>query len=74
MIIISFTIAISWIKYSYNFFRLKDEEIADTIWGFRVITVVFATIVRRNTTRIAAHYRHYIFAKIWYARQRAVSI
>ena len=29
MIIISFTITISWIKYSYNFFGLKDEEIAD---------------------------------------------
>ena len=29
MIIISFTITISWIKYSYNFFRLKDEEIVD---------------------------------------------
>ena len=33
MIIISFTITISWIKYSYNFFRLKDEEIADMIEG-----------------------------------------
>ena len=31
MIIISFTITISWIKYSYNFFRLKDEEIVDMI-------------------------------------------
>ena len=60
--------------YSYNFFRFKDEEIADMIWGFRVITVVFATIVRRNTTRVAARFRHYIFAKIWYARQRTVYI
>ena len=33
MIIISFTITISWIKYSYNFFRLKDEEIVDIIEG-----------------------------------------
>ena len=31
MIIINFTITISWIKYSYNPFRLKDEEIADMI-------------------------------------------
>ena len=28
MIIISFAITISWIEYSYNYFRLKDEEIA----------------------------------------------
>ena len=33
MIIINFTITISWIKYSYNSFRLKDEEIADLIEG-----------------------------------------
>ena len=33
MIIISFTITISCIKYSYNFFRLKDEEIVDMIEG-----------------------------------------
>ena len=33
MIFISFTITISWIKYSYNFFRLKDEEIVDMIEG-----------------------------------------
>ena len=33
MIILSFTITISWIKYSYNFFRLKDEEIVDMIEG-----------------------------------------
>ena len=33
MIIISFTITISWIKYRYNIFRLKDEEIADMIEG-----------------------------------------
>ena len=33
MIIINFTITISWIKYSYNSFRLKDEEIADMIEG-----------------------------------------
>ena len=33
MIITSFTITISWIKYSYNFFRLKDEEIVDMIEG-----------------------------------------
>ena len=31
MIIISFTV--SWINYSYNSFRLKDEEIADMIEG-----------------------------------------
>ena len=33
MIIISFTITISWIQYSYKFFRLKDEEIVDMIEG-----------------------------------------
>ena len=33
MIIISFIVIISWIKYSYNSFRLKDEEIADMIEG-----------------------------------------
>ena len=33
MIIISFTITISWIQYSYNSFRLKDEEIVDMIEG-----------------------------------------
>ena len=33
MIIISFTLTISWIKYSYNFFRLKDEEIVAMIEG-----------------------------------------
>ena len=33
MIIISFTITISWIKYSYNFFRWKDEESVDMIEG-----------------------------------------
>ena len=33
MTIVSFTITISWIKYSYNFFRLKDEEIVDMIEG-----------------------------------------
>ena len=33
MIIISFTITLSWIRYSYNFFRLKDEEIVDMIKG-----------------------------------------
>ena len=27
--------------------------------------------MRRNTTRSASRIRHYIFAKIWYARQRA---
>ena len=32
-IIISFAITIAWIKYSYNYFRLKDEEIADMIEG-----------------------------------------
>ena len=33
MIIISFTITISLLKYSYNFFRLQDEEIVDMIEG-----------------------------------------
>ena len=33
MIIIIFTITISWINYSYNPFRLKDEEIVDMIEG-----------------------------------------
>ena len=33
MIIINFTITISSIKYSYNPFRMKDEEIADMIEG-----------------------------------------
>ena len=78
MIIISFTVTISWIRFSYNSFRLKDEEIADMIESsvlfIITVRVAFATIVRRNTTRIAARVRHYIFAKIWYARQRAVYI
>ena len=33
MIIINFTITISWMKYSNNLFRLKDEEIVDMIEG-----------------------------------------
>ena len=33
MIIINFTIDISWIKYSYNPFRLNNEEIADMFKG-----------------------------------------
>ena len=33
MIIISFTITISWIKYSYKFLRLKDEEVVDMTEG-----------------------------------------
>ena len=33
MIIIKFKITISWINYSYNYFRLKDEEIVDMIKG-----------------------------------------
>ena len=33
MIIVSFAITIAWIKYSNNYFRLKDEEIADMIEG-----------------------------------------
>ena len=71
MIIISFTITISWIKYSYNFFRLKDEEIADMIEFRNIITirVVFATIVRRNTTRSASRFRHY---KLLYLRQNLI--
>ena len=78
MIIVSFTITISWIKYSYNFFQ--SVEGWRNCWydrGFRIIItvrVVFATIVGRNTTRSASRFRHYIFAKIWYARQRAVYI
>ena len=44
-------------------------------WGFRIIITVrvaFAAIMRRNTTWLAARFRHKIFAKISYARQRAV--
>ena len=78
MIIISFRITISWIKYS----RLQVFSVEGwrSCWydrGFRIIItvrVVFATIVRRTTTRRAFRFRHYIFAKIWYARQRAVYI
>ena len=33
MIIASFTISISWIKYSYNSFQMKDEKIVDMIEG-----------------------------------------
>ena len=39
MIIISFTISISWIKYSYNSFRLKNEEIVDMIEGSVLLSV-----------------------------------
>ena len=77
MIIISFTITISWIKYSYNFSSVEGWRNCWYDRGFRnIITLhaVFATIVRRNTTRSASRFRHYIFAKIWYARQRAVYI
>ena len=42
VIIISFTITISCIKYSYNFFRLKDEEIVDMIEGSVIIITVRA--------------------------------
>ena len=66
MIIISFTIAIPWIKYSYNFSSVEGWRNCWHDRGFRnIITVhiVFATIVRRNTTRSASLFRHYIFAK-----------
>ena len=77
IIIISFTITISWIKYSYNF---SSVEAWRNCWydrGFcNIITVrvVFATIVRRNTSRSVSRFRHYIFAKIWYVRQQAFYI
>ena len=77
MIIISFTITISWIKYNYNLFRLKWWRNCWYDRGFHIIItvwVVFATIVWTNTTRSASRFRHYIFAKIWCARQRAVYI
>ena len=44
MIIISFTITISRIKYSYNSFRLKDEEIADMIVG-SVLYLLFVSLL-----------------------------
>ena len=75
IIIISFTITISWIEYSYNSFRHEGWRNCWYDWGFRIIITVraaFATTVRRNTTRIAARFRHYIFAKILYAHSRAV--
>ena len=81
IIIISFTVTISWIKYGYNSRSFRHEEWKNCWYnrGFRIIITVraaFATIVprRRNTTRIAARFRHYIFAKIWDARQRAIYI
>ena len=39
MIIISFIITISSIKYRYNFFQLKDEEIADMIEGSVILSL-----------------------------------
>ena len=54
MIVISFTITVSWIKYSYNFFSVEGWRNCWYDRGFRIIItvrVVFATIVRRNTTR-----------------------
>ena len=77
MIIISFTINSSWIKYSYNFFLVEGWKNCWYDRGFHIIItvcVVFATIVRRNTTRSASCFWHYIFAKIWYVCQRAVYI
>ena len=58
MIIITFIITISWIKYSYSSFRLKDEGIVYMYRGCRIIITIrvdFATIERRNTTRIASN-------------------
>ena len=51
MIIISFTITISWIKYSYNFSSVGRWR---NCWYDRGFRVVFATTVRRNTTRSVA--------------------
>ena len=65
--------------YSYNSFRLKDEEIADMIEGavlYHCPCHLVTSTVRRNATWVAARFRHYIFAttKLWYARRRAVYI
>ena len=38
MIIISFTITISWIKYSYKFFSVEGWRNCWYDWGFRIIT------------------------------------
>ena len=80
MINISFTITISWMKYSNN----SSVEGWRNCWfdrRFRIIIAVRVVllrpmIVRRNATRIAARFRHCIFAttKLWYAHQRAVYI
>ena len=77
MIIKSFTITIPLIKYSYNFSSVEGWRNCWYDRGFRnmiTVRVVFATIVRRNTTRSASRVRHYIFTKIWYVRQQAVYI
>ena len=77
MIIISFTITISWIKYSYKFLRLKDEEVVDMIEGSVLQSLSVSFLLpscQEIPPEIAARFRHYIFAKIWYARQRAVYI
>ena len=53
MIIVSFTITISWIKYSYNFSSVEGWRNCWYDRGFRniiTVLVVFATIVQRNTT------------------------
>ena len=66
MIIRSFTITISWIKYSYNFFSVEGWRNCWYDRGFCIIItvrVVFAIIVRRNTTRCASRFRHCMFAK-----------
>ena len=57
LIIIRFTITISWIKYSYNFSSVEGRRNCWYDRGFRniiTVRVVFATIVRRNTTRSAS--------------------
>ena len=75
MIIISFIIFISWMKSSYNS-ALFDWRVKNC-WcqGFRIIITLYVafaiTIVRRKSTWIVALFRHTIFAKIWYARQRS---
>ena len=45
MLIISFTITIFWIKYSYTSFRLKDEEIDDMIEHFVLLSLSLSLLL-----------------------------
>ena len=74
ILIISFTITISWIKYGYNSFQLKDEEIADMIEGITVRVALLPSWVEIPLESLPASDTIHVSAKIWYTRQRAVYI